>query len=297
MSWLQIRFAAERDLVHRLVDALEACGAVAVSVEGADDETWLETEWQQLPAWQRSRVTGLFPEYADSAAVLKRIREQLGGAGFPEAETDVLGDQDWACAWMAHYKPLRVGGGLWVCPSWLTPPDPEATNVILDPGLAFGTGEHPTTALCLQWLLEQDLGGKTVIDFGCGSGILSLAALKLGAREAMGVDVDPQALTASRENAARNGLEQRFRAVAPDTLQADAEADIVVANILAEPLIRLAPRIATLVKPAGRLALSGMLREQMDSVRRLYERQFELEARQQGEWVLLAGAWRVDTRP
>jgi ribosomal protein L11 methyltransferase len=190
---------------------------------------------------------------------------------------------------MAHYKPLQAGKNLWICPSWIAPPAPEAVNVILDPGLAFGTGDHPTTVLCLEWLAEQNLQGQDLIDYGCGSGILSIAALKLGARAALGVDIDEQALEVSRRNAILNGVSDRFQTFLPAALPADAGADIVVANILARPLVELAPGIMARVRPGGWLALSGLLREQAETVRPHYARQFALEVRHRGEWVLLAG--------
>ena len=328
MPWLQIRFPAVREQAQQLGDVLEECGAISVSIEHAGSgDAWVESDWDETPVWQQSRVTGLFPEYTDVDAVRRQMKQMLGTEP-PVPTTDLLADEDWASSWMAHYKPLQAGKNLWICPSWIAPPAPEAVNVILDPGLAFGTGDHPTTALCLEWLVEQNLQGKDMMDYGCGSGILSIAALKLGARAALGVDIDEQALEVSRRNAVLNGVSDRFQAFLPDhfagseelrrdaqvaepgmqtgrasalpdggrvtdgahrSLPPDARADIVIANILARPLVELAPRIMARVRPGGWLALSGMLREQVETMHPPYARQFAFEVRRRGEWVLLAG--------
>lgn len=288
MPWLQVRFPAEREQAQRLSDALEECGAMSVSVEHVDSgKAWVETDWGEMPVWQRSRVTALFPEHTDVNQLLDQLRQF--GVEPPAPTTHLLADEDWESSWKENYHPLRISERLWICPSWIAPPDPKAVNVILDPGMAFGTGDHPTTALCLEWLAELDCTNKNVIDYGCGSGILSIAALKLGARSALGVDIDPQALDVSRRNMELNGVSERFKAFLPDNLPANATADIVIANILARPLVELALQIMACVRPGGRLALSGMLREQEDMVRPHYEVQFNFERRQRGDWILLAG--------
>lgn len=309
MPWLQIRFPAVREQAQQLSDALEECGAISVSIEyigdvhggtsvardrmpGATDDTWVETDWNEAPVWQRSRVIALFPEHVRINTVLEQLTI-LTGAEPPTPTTDLLADEDWASSWKSRYKPLKMNENLWVCPSWITPPDPHAINVILDPGMAFGTGDHPTTALCLEWLAEQNLANKDVIDYGCGSGILAIAALKLGARAAIGVDIDPQALDVSRRNTVLNDVSERFRACLPDALPTDTSADIVIANILAKPLAELAPQISVCVRPGGLLALSGLLREQVNMVRPYYEKSFVLEQRQRGEWILFAGRKRA----
>ncbi len=287
MPWLQVRFPAEREQAQRLGDALEECGAMSVSIEHVGDDSWVESDWGETPVWQHSRVTALFPEHTDVQQVLGQLREF--GVEPPAPTTHLLADEDWESSWKENYHPLQISERLWICPSWIAPPDPKAVNVILDPGMAFGTGDHPTTALCLEWLAELDFTNKNVIDYGCGSGILSIAALKLGARSALGVDIDPQALDVSRRNMELNGVSERFTALLPGALPANASADIVIANILARPLIELAPPIMACVRPGGRLALSGMLREQEDMVRPHYESQFTFERRQRGDWILLAG--------
>jgi ribosomal protein L11 methyltransferase len=288
MSWLQIRFPAAGEAADALAGALEECGAISVSVEHVGDDSWVETDWDERPVWRQSRVTGLFAPDTDVARLLQELRTQLHTElAAPEVQT--LADQDWADSWKANYRPLQVSERLWICPSWMAPPDPQAVNVILDPGMAFGTGDHPTTALCLEWLAAQDLAGKDVIDYGSGSGILAVAALKLGARSALGVELDELAIRVSLENAAQNGVADRFRAVVPALLPADASADIVIANILARPLMELAPRIQALVRPGGALGLSGLLAEQADEVAACYSDRFALSRRARGNWVLLAG--------
>jgi ribosomal protein L11 methyltransferase len=194
---------------------------------------------------------------------------------------------------MERYRPLRFGQRLWVCPSWLVPPDLGAVTIMLDPGLAFGSGSHATTALCLEWLERQSLTGKSVIDYGCGSGILAIAALKLGARAAWGIDTDPQALAVSRENAARNGIGPELTLFLPAQAPADMRADRVLANILAGPLMELAARLTAMVRPGGGLALSGMLANQAEEVSKHYMQDFDLTLETRDDWVLLSGIRRA----
>ena len=291
MPWLQISFVAPPEQVTPLVDALEAAGALSVTVKGDDAELRLQAGLEETALWQHNDVTALYPEYTDVGAVVQQLRAELASE-LSTPRVDLLPDADWASAWMTHYRPQRVGRDLWVCPSWLTPPEPAAVNILLDPGLAFGTGDHPTTALCLEWLAEQPLRDYDVIDYGCGSGILAIAALKLGARAARAIDIDPQALRVSRENAERNGVQARLTIIPPEELAADAQADVVIANILARPLIELAPRLSALVRPAGQLLLTGLLREQAEDVRAAYDAGFEFQTRQRGEWVLFVGRHR-----
>ncbi|MBP3863108.1 MAG: 50S ribosomal protein L11 methyltransferase, partial [Pseudomonas sp.] len=202
-------------------------------------------------------------------------------------------DQDWERSWMDNFHPMRFGQRLWIVPSWHAAPEPDAVNLLLDPGLAFGTGTHPTTALCLEWLDGQDLKNCTVLDFGCGSGILAIAAMLLGAKHAVGTDIDVQALEASRDNANRNGVDpQLFPLYLPEDMP-QVQADVVVANILAGPLVSLAPQLSSLVKPGGRLALSGILAEQGEEVAAAYAQDFDLDpiANRDG-WVRISGRRR-----
>lgn len=289
VSWLLIKFSVPHAYVPALSDALEDCDALSITIESATDEQRLQSALEETALWSENQVAGLFPEDKDIDEVLDTVRTALGRVDIPPHEVATLPDADWARAWMADYKPVQVGPRLWVCPSWCTPPDPHAINLLLDPGLAFGTGTHPTTALCLRWLTEQRWDRRRFLDYGCGSGILAIAALKLGAQEATGIDIDPQALGASRENAVRNGVAARFSACAPEHLPARFSVDVLVANILAAPLIELASRIAGWVKPGGWMALSGVLTDQAEEVRQHYAPYVALQSVQQDGWVLLAG--------
>jgi ribosomal protein L11 methyltransferase len=290
MPWLKLKLRANRDKAQALADALEEWGAISVTLEDAADQPLFETHWDRSPLWSEVQVTGLFPEHTDTDAILSRARECLGLPENPPHEIDLLGDEEWAHSWMAHYKPLQVGKDLWVVPSWCTPPEPDAVNIILDPGLAFGTGDHPTTSLCLEWLAEQTLANKTILDYGCGSGILSIAALKLGANQAYAVDIDPQALEVTRRNALHNGIHTGLNVMLPSELPAGLQADIVIANILFGTLIELAPDIKARVRPGGWLVLSGLLgNDQAVEVRPHYEPPFVLTARERQKWVMLAG--------
>jgi ribosomal protein L11 methyltransferase len=219
--------------------------------------------------------------------------QRLTGTPLPEHLSELIEDQDWERSWMDNFQPMRFGQRLWIVPSWHAAPEPDAVNLLLDPGLAFGTGTHPTTALCLEWLDAQTLQDCTVLDFGCGSGILAIAALLLGAGLAIGTDIDPQALEASRDNASRNGIEPaRFPLYLPGELPG-VRADVLVANILAGPLVELAPRLAELLGPGGRLALSGILAEQAEAVRAAYSKDFMLEPTAEKDgWVRISGIRR-----
>lgn len=291
MAWLKLTLRTAKDQAERLAELLEGHGAIAVTLEDAVNEQLIETHWDQTPLWREVTLSALFAAPTDSAALLAQVR----GAGIEllgPAESGILQDQDWARAWMDRYQPILVGRNLWVCPSWCAPPDPAAVNVILDPGLAFGTGTHATTALCLQWLSEQDLRGQDVIDYGCGSGILAIAALKLGARRAIATDLDPQALAVTRENAARNGVADRLQVGEPAALAQTASADVVIANILAGALVELAPRLAALTRAGGRLGLCGIMSQQAQEVRDAYAPWFTLSPHAREEWVLLTGTKR-----
>ena len=292
MSWLLIKLSVSETQADRVAEALEACGAESVSIEAASGEERLQSGVEATPLWHENRISGVFPERTAADEVLVALRQALGADSLPPHQFDRIVDADWTRAWMSNYRPLQIAANLWITPSWCTPPDPNAVNVLLDPGLAFGTGTHATTALCLAWLSQQPLLGRTVIDFGCGSGILAIAALKLGAARAIGVDIDPQALAASRDNAARNGVSGRYSTCAPDALPPGETADVVVANILAPTLIALSPTMRACVWSHGVLALSGILSEQTDDVRDAYRAMFALEIHERDGWVLLAGPRR-----
>ena len=240
--------------------------------------------------WGNTDVIALFDAETDMNPILTALQEsQLLESGFAY-KIEQIEDKDWEREWMDNFHPMKFGKRLWICPTWREIPEPDAVNVMLDPGLAFGTGTHPTTTLCLEWLDSLDLEGKTVIDFGCGSGILAIAALKLGAKSAVGIDIDPQAILASRNNAEANGVADRLQLFLSDDKPADLKADVVVANILAGPLKELYPVISQLSKAQGDLGLSGILATQAQSVCDAYAQTFELDpVVEREEWCRITG--------
>lgn len=289
MPWVSLTIeSGSGDDPERLAELLSAGGAQAVTFEDAADQAVLEPLPGETRLWPRTRVSGLFTADIDRDAVIAGLRRVLGEPA-PTITVTVLADQAWERAWLDRFRPMRFGRRLWVCPHGHPPPDPDAVTVLLDPGLAFGTGTHATTALCLEWLDGQDVRGQRLVDYGCGSGILAIAALKLGARHVWAVDHDPQALTAAVDNAAANGVADRLTVTSPDTLP-DAARDAVLANILAGPLLTLAPRIAALVRPGGAVVLSGIMHEQAADVMAKYQAWFNMEpAVVREEWVRLSG--------
>nr|WP_288498703.1 50S ribosomal protein L11 methyltransferase [uncultured Pseudomonas sp.] len=292
MPWLQLRLAITPEQAPTYEDALLEVGAVSVTFMDAEDQPIFEPDLGTTPLWSHTHLLALFEADTDADALVAHLQLLTDGA-LPEHQIEHIEDQDWERSWMDGFAPMRFGQRLWIVPSWHEAPQPDAVNLLLDPGLAFGTGTHPTTSLCLQWLDAQPLEGCSVLDFGCGSGILAIAALLLGAPRAVGTDIDPQALEASRDNAQRNGIaDERFPVYLPADLPQEP-ADVVVANILAGPLVSLAPQITSLVKPGGRLALSGILAEQADEVRAAYAADFDLDptAVQDG-WVRISGVRR-----
>ncbi|MBU0921338.1 MAG: 50S ribosomal protein L11 methyltransferase [Pseudomonadota bacterium] len=293
MSWLQIRLAITPDQAEALEDQLLDLGAVSVTFMDAEDQPIFEPDLNTTPLWSHTHLLALFEADTDPDSLLAHL-QRLRGGELPEHQVEVIEDQDWERSWMDNFQPMRFGRRLWIVPSWHAAPEPDAVNLLLDPGLAFGTGTHPTTALCLEWLDAQPLQGQSLLDFGCGSGILAIAGLLLGAEHAVGTDIDTQALDASRDNAERNGIAaERFALHLPEQLPEKA-ADVVVANILAGPLVSLAPRITALVKPGGRLALSGILAEQAEEVRAAYSDAFELDPTADKDgWVRISGVRRA----
>lgn len=292
MPWLQVRLAITPEQVETYEDALLEVGAVSVTFMDAEDQPIFEPDLGTTPLWSNTHLLALFEADTDETALLAHLQLLCGGA-LPEHHVERIEDQDWERSWMDGFQPMRFGQRLWIVPSWHAAPEPDAVNLLLDPGLAFGTGTHPTTALCLEWLDSQKLDNCSVVDFGCGSGILAIAALLLGAPQAVGTDIDPQALEASRDNASRNGIDPaRFPVYLPADMP-QQPADVVVANILAGPLVSLAPQITELVKGGGRLALSGILAEQAEEVRAAYAGAFNLDptAVKDG-WVRISGVKR-----
>ncbi len=293
MSWLQLQIETTREQTDAVEDALLAAGAVSVTMQDSADQPILEPAVGETPLWNNTRVTGLFNADTDTDQATV-IATAAYGDSLPSYRWEILEDKDWEREWMDNFHPMRFGQRLWICPSWKTPPEPDAVNLMLDPGLAFGTGTHPTTALCLEWLDSCDLKNTTVVDYGCGSGILGIAALLLGAKQVIAIDNDPQALIATRDNAERNGIDQsKIHTYLPDQTPQQTQADIVVANILAGPLIELAPHISHLADSTAKLALSGIISNQAQTLKQCYQQWFDMDepANLQG-WVRLNGQKR-----
>ena len=290
MPWIQLRLSADEDTAEKYSDWLSACGAQAVTfIDAKDTPIYEPLPGDEVIYWNNTVVMGLYDASHDMDKVLNYLKGIHPDKANMAYKLEQLEDKDWEREWMDNFHPMKFGQRLWVCPSWREVPDPSAVNVMLDPGLAFGTGTHPTTALCLTWLDGLDLVGKTVGDFGCGSGILSLAALKLGAKKVIGIDIDPQALQASLENAKRNQCEDRLELFLPKD-QPKFKADVVVANILAGPLRELAPVIIEYVASNGVLALSGVLEEQAQQLQTIYGEFCQMDPiKVQEEWVRLSG--------
>jgi ribosomal protein L11 methyltransferase len=268
-------------------DALFELGAVSVTLEDAADDPVLEPAPGATPLWPTVRIKALFDRSVDATRLAAEFAQRWPGVPSPLSE--IVADRAWERVWLEDFRPMRFGRRLWVCPGGLPAGDRDAVRIELDPGLAFGTGTHPTTAMCLEWLDAQDLAGRTVVDFGCGSGVLAVAAALLGASAVRAVDIDPQALIATRENAERNGVASRLTVTGNSAL-APAAADILIANILAAPLVELAPAFAAALRPGGLIALSGILQEQANTVTAAYRPWFDIgtPATRDG-WLRLGG--------
>ncbi len=317
MAWLQLSLTVSRDETPWVEDELEGHGALAVTIDEADDTlastdlgpgghaTPLEPAaggvWEPapgtLPLWAQVRMTALFSDDDAGAMAARAACDALALRSLTPPVITPLDDRPWERVWLDEFRPERFGRRLWICPRGQRPEHADTPGwagviVELDPGLAFGTGHHPTTALCLGWLDGLDLVGKQVLDYGCGSGILAIAALKLGAASALAVDHDPQALEASIDNAVGNGVRDRLRVARPDQVEA-TPADVVVANILAGPLLELAPTLAALARSAAPIGLSGILSHQAARVADGYAERFVMEpAETREEWALLTGRRR-----
>lgn len=288
MAWLQLHIPTTAEHAEAVEDAMLGLGANAVSLVDGADQPLFEPPPGATPLWQQTIVSALFPAEADAQAIITALARQLNP---PPADYrfEQLADQAWERAWMDEFHPMQFGERLWIVPSWAEAPAPQAVNLKLDPGLAFGTGTHETTALCLAWLDSADLAGKTVLDFGCGSGVLAIAALLLGAQRAVAVDIDPQALLAARDNAALNGVADRLECHLPDDMP-NGDHDVVLANILAGPLVALAPQLTGYCRPGGRIVLSGILEEQAQSVMTAYQNDVTLAPLTvRGDWTRVDG--------
>ncbi|WP_374254474.1 50S ribosomal protein L11 methyltransferase [Acinetobacter brisouii] len=295
MKWLQIHITVDQAQVDFTETLLLSLGAVSVTLDDAEDQALLEPLPGETPLWNKVIVTGIYQqddnEQIDVDSLIKFVQEQL-----PEAPVrfDELEDQAWERAWMDYYEPIQIAEKFWIVPEWLEAPDAEATNIKLDPGLAFGTGNHASTFLCLQWLGSIDLKDKIVVDYGCGSGILGVAALLLGAKKVYATDIDPQAVLATQQNAELNGVLDRLYVGLPEEFNAEfksQQADVLVANILAAPLMALAPEFAKLLKADGEFALAGVIEEQVEDVSGVYQEYFDIlniEKREEN-WCRISG--------
>ncbi|HEY8084181.1 MAG TPA: 50S ribosomal protein L11 methyltransferase [Methylophilaceae bacterium] len=292
MSWQSLKIQANAAIAEALSDALTDLGALSVSIEDADAESVHETPIFGEPGmletalWHHNMVSALFEQDADLLSIVHQAAAEIGLESLPYTIEDVA-EQNWVLTTQAQFTPIQIREQLWIVPTWHDVPQPDSINIILDPGMAFGTGSHPTTHLCLFWLVDNVKSGDSVCDYGCGSGILAIAAKKLGAGNVMGTDIDEQAIIASRQNAQQNTVEVNFY---PADAVPSLQVDIVVANILSLPLKLLAPALAGICRTGGKIALSGILREQANEVSAIYAEWFAMDAHVFMEnWVLLSG--------
>lgn len=293
MSWQNVSFLTDASHAEPMCDALLEAGALSASIEDADAGTpdeqpqFGEPGSVNTPGWNHSKVVVLLEPDVDAAMVLGEAARAIGLTEIPDFYVEPVAEQNWVQLTQSQFDPIRVSERLWIVPSWHESPDPAAINLILDPGMAFGTGSHPTTRLCLEWLERNVAAGNAVLDYGCGSGILAIAAARLGAEHVAGVDIDPQAVDAAKANAERNGVEALF---VDSAAPVAGEYDVVVANILSNPLRVLAPAICAHVRSGGKLALSGILREQAEEIVAIYAQWLPLQvADVREDWVCLAG--------
>lgn len=294
MPWIQLKLNATNVNAEEIGELLMENGALSATFTDAHDTPIFEPLPGETRLWGDTDITGLYEADADMQPIIQLLKNSPLLVDNFAYKIEQLEDKDWIREWMDNFHPMKFGERLWICPSWKPVPDENAVNVMLDPGLAFGTGTHPTTALCLAWLDGQDLQDKVVIDFGCGSGILAIAALKLGAKRVIGIDIDPQAITASRDNAERNQVSDQLELYLPADMPEGILADVLVANILAGPLRELSSSMECLVKPQGALALSGILEQQTEELIEVYGQWFVMdEAKIQDEWARLSGIKRA----
>ncbi|WP_198262501.1 50S ribosomal protein L11 methyltransferase [sulfur-oxidizing endosymbiont of Gigantopelta aegis] len=292
MAWLQLTLEATHSNSEQLSELLSHAGAASVTLQDAHDDPIFEPPPGCTPLWKELLLTGLFEADIDVDSVLAFIKKSYGE--LPGYSLEALEDRDWIRACMDDFKPMQFGQRVWICPSWHTPPDASAVNIMLDPGLAFGTGTHPTTSLCLQWL-DQNFPQESieVIDYGCGSGILGIAACLLGANQVYGVDLDPQALIATQANAEKNHVLEQLHTFSVAEFKRQHETlqcPLLLANILAGPLVELSAMLASHVAPEGKIVLSGILAEQAEKVSTAYQQWFTIEeVTQEGDWVRIVG--------
>lgn len=289
MTWQQLIFEVSSTEVETLAELLSDAGAASVTFQDSADTPIYEPASDASDLWTHTCVTGLFTAETCFDSVLAQIRATPRFATLPPYRINKLQEQQWERLWMDDFKPMRFGKRLWICPTNTPPPVPDAINIMFDPGLAFGTGTHPTTALCLEWIEQHDLNGQTVIDFGCGSGILSIAAAMCGASSVEAIDIDPQALLATHNNASLNGVITQISTALPNEATGKQLAvDCLLANILANPIMALADYFSTRVKHNGIMVLSGILSEQAEEVIAAYKTGFEfLPIAEKEGWVRL----------
>lgn len=304
MPWQQLHLQCKKDDVELAEALLLESGALSIALDDAGDQPLFEPLPGESPLWDEVILTALFDANAENGhhQVVETLSHDVAAqVNASRVWLSKVDDKDWEREWMSHYQPIECANNLWIVPNWLTPPEPCATNIIMDPGLAFGTGYHATTRLCLDWLTEQELTDKVVIDYGCGSGILGIAALLLGAKQVYAVDIDPQAVLATNQNAARNHVADKLQAFLPEDFnqficaQNIPPVDVIVANILAKPLIDLAPYFATLMAPNGQFVLAGLIESQTEAVKSAYQPYFSVDnkhafsAQEDQHWQRLSG--------
>ncbi len=289
MAWLQLIIPTDDTQADQLSDALMEQGAVSVTLQDMQDQPMLEPAIGTTPMWSQTRAVGLFDANQNLKQVIHNLEQQLG-IKISDWKGEPLEDKDWVRAWMDNFKPMQFGEKLWVVPSNFKPPQADAANILLDPGLAFGTGTHPTTSMCLEWLDANPPIGKDIIDFGCGSGILAIGAILLGAKHAEAIDLDPQALLATVDNAEKNNVSHNIKTYLPHQFE-NKTTSLLLANILALPLIELSSYFAELTESKGQIVLSGILAEQAEEVLAAYKTHFDIQLwKQQDDWVCLAGS-------
>ena len=292
MAWHQISVITQENIAPKLADYFSDLGAVSVTYMDAEDEPVYEPAIGETKIWSNTQVIALYELDVDPELIKTQVYQQFNHEDLHSWVYEAIADQEWERAWMEYYKPMKFADRLWVCPTDQEQVESGTVCLTLDPGLAFGTGTHPTTALCLEWLASHELSAKTVIDYGCGSGILAVASVLLGAKVAHAVDIDPQAITATESNALKNKVEDKIKTYLPEQFT-PFQANIVLANILAKPLIDMAEQICALVVSGGSLVLSGILHEQAESVINAYQREIIFSPLvQQEDWIRLVGIKR-----
>ena len=296
MTWIKLTLLSDKQEAEVWEELILATDAKSVTLSDAEDQPVFEPDIGTTPLWPNTLVMGLYEADINVNQVIKRLQDGYLTArpesNLPEIKVDQLEDKDWQRAWMDHFHPLSFGNRLWIVPSWCEAPEPNAVNILLDPGLAFGTGTHATTALCLRWLDDCDIEGLSIIDYGCGSGILGIASLLLGAKNVDAVDIDPQAKLATLDNATKNRVGDNLHFYFPDSLPTQT-ADIVIANILTGPLKELAPRLTELCRIQGKIVLSGLLERQIEEVQHAYQPWFHFDPSQVDDGWACLSATRV----